>query len=158
MEERYKKVEDSLTEHVQLLMPMHLNGSDRLFGGMLLQWIDVVAGVVAKRHSESNIITAAIDNLQFKEGAFKGDTVILIGKVTYVGSSSMEVRVDTYVEDLCGMRKPINRAYLVMVALDDNDKPIRVPRLVVSTESEKAEWEGAMKRSELRKKRRKEGY
>lgn len=153
-----KKVVDSITEHSQLLMPPHINGSGRLFGGMLMQWIDMVAGVVAKRHSESNIITAAVDNLQFKEGAYVGDTVVLIGKITYVGNSSMEVRVDTYVEDLHGMRKPINRAYFVMVAIDEEGKPITVPRLIIESESEKAEWLGAIKRTKLRKIRRKEGY
>lgn len=153
-----KRVTDSLTEQIQLLMPPHINGSGRLFGGMLMQWIDVVAGVVAKRHSECNIITAAIDNLQFKEGAYMGDTVLLVGKITHVGNSSMEVRVDTYVEELNGMRKPINRAYLVMVALDANGNPVKVPRLIVETESERAEWEGALKRNDLRKKRRLEGF
>jgi len=86
--------------------------------------------------------------------------VVLVdnGKITYVGSSSMEVRVDTYVEELNGMRKPINRAYLVMVALDKDGKPVRVPRLITQSECEKAEWEGGIKRSELRKKRRLEGF
>lgn len=153
-----KRVSDSLTEQIQLLMPPHINGNGRLFGGMLMQWIDVVAGVVAKRHSECNVITAAIDNLQFKEGAYMGDTVLLIGKITYVGNSSMEVRVDTYVEELNGMRKPINRAYIVMVALDVEGNPMKVPRLIIETESEKAEWEGAIKRYDLRKKRRLEGF
>lgn len=158
MEVNEKSVSESLTEQIQLVMASHINGNGRLFGGILMQWIDVVAGVVAKRHSESNVITAAVDNLQFKEGAHMGDTVVLIGKVTYVGNSSMEVRVDTYVEELNGMRKVINRAYLVMVALDANDKPVRVPRLITQTESEKAEWEGGQKRSDLRKKRRLEGF
>lgn len=153
-----KRVSDSLTEQIQLLMPPHINGNGRLFGGMLMQWIDVVAGVVAKRHSECNVITAAVDNLQFKEGAHMGDTVLLVGKITYVGTSSMEVRVDTYVEELNGMRKSINRAYLVMVALDTEGKPVKVPRLIIQSECEKAEWEGALKRSDLRKKRRLEGF
>ena len=70
----------------------------------------------------------------------------------------MEVRVDTYVEDRHGMRKMINRAYVVMVAVDEHHKPISVPGLYVETESEKAEWEGGEKRYVLRKQRRKEGY
>jgi acyl-CoA hydrolase len=70
----------------------------------------------------------------------------------------MEVRVDTYVEDLSGIRRPINRAYMVFVALDSEGKPTRVPRLSIKTESQRAEWEGALKRNELRKIRREEGY
>ena len=61
-----KRVRDSFTEQVQILMPSHINGTDRLFGGQLVQWIDVVAAVVARRHSGRNVITAAIDSLQFK--------------------------------------------------------------------------------------------
>lgn len=158
MEEKVKRVEDSITEHVQLLMPSHINGSGRLFGGRLLEWIDMVGGVTARRHSECDIITAAIDNLQFKEGAYENDTLVLIGRVTYVGNSSMEVRVDTYVEDLAGMRKPINRAYLVFVALNKDGAPIKVPRLQPETDGQLMEWESAVRRNELRKLRRQEGF
>ena len=70
-----KRVSDSLTEQVQILMPSHINGADRLFGGQLVEWIDVVAAVVARRHSGCNVITAAIDNLQFKAGAFMNNTL-----------------------------------------------------------------------------------
>lgn len=153
-----KRMEESLTEQIQLLMPQHINGSGRLFGGRLLEWIDVVGGVTARRHSECDVITAAIDNLQFKEGAYVNDTLVLLGRITYVGNTSMEVRVDTYVEDLAGIRRPINRAYMVFVALDKEGKPTRVPRLIIETENQRGEWEGAIKRNELRKVRRKEGY
>lgn len=156
--EKIKKVEDSLTEHVQLLMPSHINGTKRLFGGRLLEWIDMVGGVTARRHSECDVITAAIDNLQFKEGAYENDTLVLISRITYVGNSSMEVRVDTYVEDLTGIRKPINRAYLVFVAIDKEGKPVRVPRLKTETDGQIMEWESALKRNELRRIRRKEGF
>lgn len=156
--DRTKRVEDSLTEHVQLLMPTHLNGRNRLFGGRLLEWIDMVGGVTARRHSECDVITAAIDNLQFKEGAYENDTVVLIGRITYVGTSSMEVRVDTYVEDLLGVRKPINRAYLVFVAMDKMGNPVKVPGIKIETDGQIMEWESAVKRNELRKLRRREGF
>jgi acyl-CoA hydrolase len=153
-----KRIADSLTEQVQILMPTHINGAERLFGGQLVQWIDVVAAVVARRHSGCNVTTAAIDNLQFKAGAFINNTLVLIGHITYVGRTSMEIRVDTYVEDLQGIRKVVNRAYLVMVALDEKGNPTEVPKLVLETESERAEWEAGKKRHALRIKRRKEGY
>ncbi|HCA69806.1 MAG TPA: acyl-CoA thioesterase [Lachnospiraceae bacterium] len=153
-----KRVKDSITEQIQVLMPTHINGQDRLFGGQLVEWIDVVASVVARRHSGCNVTTAAIDNLQFKAGAFINNTLVLIGKITYVGKTSMEVRVDTYVEDLAGIRKVVNRAYLVMVAIDTNGKPTEVPRLLIETESEKAEWEAGARRRALREERRREGY
>ena len=153
-----KRVEDSMTEQTHLLMAPHLNGSGRLFGGQLLAWIDEIAGVVGRRHSGCDVVTAAIDNLQFKSGAYRNDIVVLISKVVYTGRTSMEVRVDTYVERLDGMRYPINRAYLMMVAVDENQHPSPVPRLIIETEAQKAEWEGALKRKELHKKRRLEGF
>jgi acyl-CoA hydrolase len=153
-----KHVKDSITEQIQILMPSHINGTDRLFGGQLVEWIDVVAAVVARRHSGCNVTTAAIDNLLFKAGAFINNTLVLIGRITYVGKTSMEVRVDTYVEDLSGMRKVVNRAYLVLVALDKNGNPTEVPRLILDTESERADWEAGSRRHALRLNRRKEGY
>lgn len=153
-----KHVSDSLTEQVQIIMPSHCNGAERLFGGQLVEWIDVVASVVARRHSGCNVTTAAIDNLQFKQGAFINNTLVLIGRITYIGTTSMEVRVDTYVEDLTGIRKVVNRAYLVMVAINEEGLPTEVPKLLLETESERAEWEAGKKRHNLRCSRRKEGF
>lgn len=70
----------------------------------------------------------------------------------------MEVRVDTYAEDTQGFRRPINRAYFSMVALDENDRPVKVPGLILETESEKAEWENGKKRREMRNIRKMEGF
>lgn len=153
-----KRVADSLTEQVHIVMPTHISGTNRLFGGQLLAWIDVVAAVAARRHCEHNVTTAAIDNLQFKAGVYMNNTLVLVGRLTYVGRTSMEVRVDTYVEDLTGTRKVVNRAYLVLVALDDVGKPTEVPRLILETEAERAEWEAGKRRNDLRNERRREGY
>ena len=153
-----RRVADSRVETVHMVRPNHLNAAGRLFGGILMQWLDDVAGLVAKRHTRSNIITASVDNLRFIQGAYQKDVIVIIGKATYVGNTSMEVRVDTYVENMDGMRRPINRAYFTMVALDENDKPKRVPRLILESEEEKAEWEAAKKRREMRIKWKEEGF
>ena len=153
-----KRVADSRTEQIQILMPEHINGAGRLFGGKLVEWIDVVAGVVARRHSGCNVTTAAIDNLQFKAGAYVNNTLVLVGHITHVGRTSMEVRVDTYVEQLDGMRTVVNRAYLVLVALDDKERPTEVPGLILESETERAEWEAGERRRILRERRRLEGY
>ncbi len=153
-----RKVTESMVETVHMVRPNHLNSAGRLFGGILMQWIDEIAGLVAKRHTRMNVITASVDNLHFLKGAYQGDVVVLIGKATYVGNTSMEVRVDTYVENLEGERKPINRAFFTMVALDSNDKPTKVPRLVTETMQEKMEWESAKKRREIRMMRKEEGF
>ena len=85
--------------------------------------------------------------------------VVIIARLTHVGHSSMEVRVDSYVEDHEGFRHVINRAYLTLVCVDTDGRPKSVPYgLNVTSESEKAEWEGAEKRIELRKERRMEGF
>ena len=153
-----KKVADSLTEQVHILMYSDINGQNRLFGGQLLKWIDEVAGVTARRHCGRNVTTASIDQLSFKDGAYLNETVVLIGRVTYVGRTSMEVRIDTYREDGTGMRYPINRAYFVMVCMGEDGKPAPVPGLILETENERIEWENGKKRRELRMLRRKEGY
>ena len=154
-----KRVEDSLTEQTYLVMHRHINGYGRLFGGQLMAWIDELAGIVSKRHSESEITTACIDQLNFKHPVMLNDTLVMIGKITYVGTCSMEVRIDSYVETLDGMRRLINRAYVVMVAIDEKTGKTKPgPGLIVETEAQKAEWEGGIRRTQLRKQRKVEGF
>lgn len=153
-----RTVDDSRTEQVQLLTQGTLNGYKRLFGGQLMEWIDVVAGVVARRHSGRNVTTAVVDTLQFMSPAYANDVVVIKGYVTYTGNTSMEVCVKTYVENFDGSTHEINTAYVVMVALDENEKPTKVPPLLVQTEEEQKEWDAAVKRNDLRKLRRKEQF
>lgn len=153
-----KNVSESIVEQVYQIRPEHLNGAGRLFGGRLMEWIDEVAGLAGIRHAQANVITASVDNLKFIRGAYQNDLVVLIGRLTFVGNTSMEVRVDTYVESLDGIRKPINRAYLTLVAVDGDGNPVRVPELIIESESEKAEWEAGIKRREMRKQRKEEGF
>ena len=153
-----KKVSESMTEQQYLIRPTHINHYGRLFGGQLLYWIDELAGIVAIRHSGAIVTTAAVDNLQFQAPAYEGDLIVLQGQVTYVGRSSMEIRVDTFTESLDGNRKMINRAYIDMVAINQEGKPVPVPGLIIETEEQKAEWNAAAKRKELRKQRRQEGF
>ncbi len=153
-----KCVADSKTEVSHLLFTRDMNGAGRLFGGQLLMWLDEVAGIVAKRHSECNVTTACIDNLQFKEACYINDTIVMIGYITYTGRTSMEIRIDTYVERLDGSRHPVNRAFFVMVALDENDQPTTVPKLRITSMEEQAKWDAALRRLELRKQRRNEGF
>ena len=154
MNEIAKTVTDSQVETVHIVRPCHLNGANRLFGGLLMQWIDEVAGIVAKRHCMGNVTTASVDNLTFLHGAYQNDMIVIKGKMTWVGSSSMEVCVDTYVENLSGERHRINNAHFMMVALDENDKPIRVPRLLLQTEDEHLAWAHGEERRRIRNQRR----
>ena len=158
-ERRIRTVADSRTEQVHLIMHQHLNAGGRLFGGMLMQWADEVASVVAMRHAGTNrVTTAAIDNLQFKEATYEGELLVLIGYVTCVGNNSMEVEIDTYVERSDGMRYSVNRAFFVMVAMDENEHPMQVPGLKICTEAEKGRHEAGLLRKNMRKNRMKTGF
>lgn len=144
MEERImKRVSDSETTQVQILNQSHLNGYDRLFGGQLMAWMDIVAAVTARRHSGRNVTTARVEGLEFKLPARANDTLLIKGHVAYVGTTSMYVRVEAYVEKLSGEKELTNSAWFVMVALDENERPAPVPGLLIETEEEKAEWEQA---------------
>ena len=118
----------------------------------------VVAAVVARRHSGRDVTTACVDTLEFAAPAHVNDTILIIGRMTYVGRTSMEVRVETYTENREGMRRRINRAYFVLVAIDDEENPVEVPRLALETDEDRLEWENGKKRRELRRKRRAEHY
>ena len=149
-----RTVAHSRTEQVQILMQGTLNGYNRLFGGKLMEWIDVVAAVTARRHCGKNVTTAAVDSLVFKSPAMVNDTILLEGHVTYAGRTSMEVCVTTYVEELNGFRREINKAYLVLVAIDADGKPTLVPPVIPEAEEEKREYAEAMERRKNRGSRR----
>ncbi len=155
-----KRVSDSKVEWLKCVQYEDINPSRRLFGGRLMSWMDEVAGIAAIRHAGMTVTTAAVDNLQFKKGVGLGDIIVIEAKVTYVGNTSMEVRVDVYCEEKqTGNRYSVNRAYFTEVCVDDEGRPTKVPcGLIVESDSEKAEWEGAQKRRELRKQRRIEGF
>ena len=146
-----KRVSESYTEQLQLVMNSHINGYGRLFGGTLLQWIDVMFGVVARRHCGCEVTTAAIDHMEFLSPAYLNDLVKLEGRVTWVGRSSLEVRVDTYAQALGGEWRPVNVAYALMVALDANEKPAPAPGLLLETEEQKREFTEGAARQEARK-------
>ena len=158
MERRDKTVAESRVETIHLIMPSDMNDSGRLFGGRLMCWIDEVAGLVGRRHAQMNVTTGSVDNLKFLRGAYLRDMVVVSGKVTHVGNASMEVKVESFIENSSGERELINRAYLTMVGLDENDKPCRLPRLILETDEDQTEWERAETRREIRRRQSSEGF
>ena len=152
-EQRAKRVSDSLTEQSHILFHRFLNPNGRLYGGQLLEWLDELASIVAMRHCEHQVVTAAIDHLDFKDGAILGETIFMKGYITYVGRTSMEVRIDSYKEDRSGMRRPINRAFFVMVAIDEDQHPIPVPGLIVEGWQQQMEYDAGKARQMERKAR-----
>ena len=138
---------------VQIVMPQHCNGYAklRLFGGQIMAWIDVVGAVAARRYTGKSVTTVCIDNLTFLKPAYENDTIVQEAMVTWTGRTSLEVRVDSMVERLDGSRELINRAFVVFVALNDDDKPTAVPPFVPETEEEKRNYHDAEIRRHLRK-------
>lgn len=153
-----KTVSDSAVETVQLVHPEHLNAAGRIYGGTLMSWIDDVAVLVAKRHTGMEVTTASVDNLKFLHAATLKDVVVIKGKATHVGNTSMEVKVETYVEHLDGKRELVNKAFLTLVGLDDAGHPTPIPKLKLVTDEDKEEWGFAQKRREIRMKQEKEGF
>ena len=117
---------------VQIVMPQHCNGASkpRLFGGQLMAWIDVLGAVAARRWAHCDVTTACVDSLSFLAPAYPGDTVVQQADITWTGRTSLEVRVNSYVEHMDGTRVLTNRACLVYVALDAEGKPTPVPAFV----------------------------
>ncbi len=147
-----KRAAESATEQIYIVMPQHLNGLGKLFGGQLAAWIDIVAGVVALRHCNRTITTAAIDNLQFQESVDQNSLVVLKGRMIHTGTTSMEVRVDSYVEDVrTGSQRHINTAFVIEVAIGENGRPCPVPPLLPETDEEKAAFAAAANRKNLRR-------
>ena len=153
-----KRVSESRVEHVEIVFSQHINSHGRLFGGILMSWIDVVAAVVARRHSNKEVTTVTVDSLRFKKPIFLSDTVVLVGQITWTGKSAMEVRVDTYTETLRGERTHVNRAYLVMVAIDSEGHVVEVPAIEPIEPEEYEEFSAGEKRQSIRLQRKAENY
>ncbi|MBO6046623.1 MAG: acyl-CoA thioesterase [Erysipelotrichaceae bacterium] len=142
------------TTSVQIVLAQHCNTikKPRLFGGQLMEWIDVTGAVAARRYTGHNVTTASIDNLSFINPAFINDIVVQEAYVTWTGRTSLEVRVDSFVERN-GERQEINVAHLVFVALDENDQPTPVPQFLPETDEEKTEYSEALIRRAIRLKK-----
>ncbi len=138
-----RTVSYSRAEQVHIIMPVDCNQGFRLFGGKLMEWVDVVAAVVARRHSAMEVTTASVDRLDFLAPAKLNDIVVIMGRMVYVGRTSMLICVDTYVEDSeCETinRTLVNRAYVTMVALGPDRRPVPVPQLTLTTDEERADY------------------
>ena len=132
----------------QIVMPMHTNGvAGVMFGGVMMQWIDVCAGVAAMRHAGGAVLTASIDRLDFLSPVQVGEIVVLQAQVNYASRTSMEVgcRVETEHMQL-RTRRYVTKAYLTFVAVDDHGKPRPIPPLEVVAEQDIRRHEDAARR------------
>jgi acyl-CoA hydrolase len=106
-----------------------------MFGGVMMQWIDVCAGVAAMRHAEGAVLTASIDRLDFLSPVHVGEIVVLQAQVNYTSRTSMEVGCRVETEDMRHRtRRYVTKAYLTFVAIDDHGKPRAIDKLALVTE------------------------
>jgi len=145
----------SAIETTYVLMPNQTNHYGTAFGGVIMSWIDMVAGMCAQRHCGRQVVTAAIDSLAFREPIRIGEHVILRAQVNYAGTTSMEVGVQVmYEHPVTGRKGLATTAYLTFVAVDENQQPTPVPPLVPQTDEEKRRYNEAIARVAARKRMR----
>ncbi len=147
-----KAVSDSRTHMTELVLAPHINALSTVFGGVIMSWMDICAGIAGGRHAGRTVVTVSVDDLHFLRPIFLGDRVLLEGVVTSVGRSSVEVYVTVArepVEDPSA-RELTTDAYFTMVALDADRRPTAVPPLLATTPEEREQQAEAAARREAR--------
>ncbi len=148
---KQKKVKDSYVIMTELVLPNDTNTLHNLMGGKMMHWMDIVSAIAAQKHSNRIVVTASVDNVSFKESIKLGNVVTLEAKVTRAFSSSMEVHINVWAEDIpSGKKVKSNQAYFTFVAVDQLGNPIDVPEAIPETEEEISHYEGALRRRQLR--------
>jgi acyl-CoA hydrolase len=136
----------------QVMLPDQANPAGFVHGGELMKLMDNAAGVVAARHSRSNIVTAMVEDIIFHNPVRIADLVIIHAKMTFTSRSSMEVQIEVDTESLlAGTRLRALTAYFIMVALDAQGKATEVPPLIISTEAEERLYNEGLARYQARK-------
>jgi acyl-CoA hydrolase len=146
-----KSPQGSFTIMNELVLPNDTNTLNNLMGGRLLHWMDIAAAISAQKHCNNIVVTASVDNVSFKHAIKLGDVITIEAKVTRAFSTSMEVRLDVWAENIpSGTRVRSNEAFYTFVAIDANGKTIPVPGLTPESELEKKLFDGALRRRQLR--------
>lgn len=146
-----KPMNKSRVEMTEMVLPGDTNSQGNIFGGKVMQLIDIAAGVSAIRHARMPVNTVFVDRLDFKHPIKMGHIVVLYAQVEFTGRTSMEIGVEVYSENpLTGDRVKTTAAHLVFVALDEEGNPAQVPEVVPETKEEKERYRLAKKRREIR--------
>ncbi|MFB5661913.1 acyl-CoA thioesterase [Alteribacillus sp. HJP-4] len=149
-----RTVQYSKSIQTRLVLPPDTNHLDTIFGGKILAYIDEIAAVAAMKHSNSTVVTASIDSVDFVSSAKAGEALTLEASLTYTGTSSMEVYVRVTAHDMIhNIEKLTTESFLTMVAVDEDGNPVAVPGLRPETEEEIRLFETAPARRESRKNR-----
>jgi uncharacterized protein (TIGR00369 family) len=150
-----KRISDSRFTLSALMGPQNANSFGNVHGGVIMKMVDEAGALVAMRHARAPVVTVAIDSMSFMKPIFVGSLVMCEAELTYVGNTSMEVRVQVRTENpLSGETTLTNTAYLVYVALGDDGKPTTVPELMYETPEQKLRALQAQERQAYRKRQR----
>jgi len=149
---RPKSCKLSKTTMTQLVLPNDTNVLGNLFGGKLMQWMDIVGAICASKHAVAQTVTASVDNISFDSPIKLGDVVTLEAQVSRSWNTSMEVYIEVFTSDIKGKTKvKSNHAYFTFVAIDlESKKPVKVPKIIPQTKSEKSRYSSANRRKEIR--------
>ena len=151
-----KSPSESHAEVIIRMFPSDANPAGNVFGGEILKHIDMVAGIVAQRHSQSNAVTVCMDSVNFIKPVYVGNVLKLNARINYVHNSSMEIEVKAEAEDIVtGIRTITGTAFVTFVALDKNGKPTAVPKLLLRTDEDRTKFEEGKLRMQERLKNRK---
>lgn len=147
-----KPVSASKSEMTEIVLPAQTNPLGKLLGGQVMHLVDMVAAMAAHRHSNSYVVTASVDYIDFRNPINLGEIVNLKSQVNRVFRTSMEVGVEVYSENaMTGERKHTTTAYVTFVAIDENTGfPKPVAPLILKTADEKRRFREAAKRREVR--------
>ncbi|MCL2077793.1 MAG: acyl-CoA thioesterase [Oscillospiraceae bacterium] len=144
-----KHPKEYMVQMSQIVMPADTNHFGNLSGGKLMHWIDICGAQTAMLYSAENVVTASIDRVTFDKPIKSGQITTLTGIVTWVGKTSMEVKIDVSVKDYrTGKIETTNSAYIVFVAVDENLSPLAVPSMILDGENEKEFNEGVKRREQ----------
>jgi acyl-CoA hydrolase len=126
-----KRQSESTVVMEQLVMPNDTNMLNNLFGGRLLEWIDIAGALCATKHARCKVVTVSIDSVAFKHPVNVGDMVKIEANVIDTGRTSIKVQVTVYREKpLTGDILKTNQATMTFVALDEQCKPTEVPKII----------------------------
>jgi uncharacterized protein (TIGR00369 family) len=150
-----KHVSESRFTLSALMGPQDANSQGNVHGGVITKMVDEAGALVAMRHARQPVVTVAIDSMTFMKPIYVGNLVMCDAELTYVGRSSMEVRVEVRMEDpRSGETTLTNIAYVVYVALGDEGKPTTVPGLLYETQQQQKRAAEAEARQHYRKQQR----
>lgn len=148
-----KPVKSSITTMSQLMRPANANLAGFVHGGDILKLVDIIAYICSSRHSGKRCVTASIDKVNFWSPVKIGELVNLYASINHTGNTSMEVGVRVEAENLLTCKKRhTNSCYVTMVAVDNKNKPTKVPKIIPQTPEQKTRYTQAEARRKLRKK------